>query len=386
MTTIKLTGVKRYVSKGITFYYLRASGERIVDAATGKPIDAETEPERFAARLQQMKDSLAAMPAVKAKAGTLLALIEEWRGIPGTDGRPKRDPSPEWQALSPATRKSYERIIDPKTGYIRRALNMSLDRLLLQAIDTPIVVKIRNKVAKKFGFWTGNYSVKVLSTMFNFGKLYGHNKVNPAEGVPALDRPEDLEQQHRPWADSEFKAMLGGARERGWDGIVLALGLGRYAGWPTGDIVHQPPSVWQRPRLVYTRRKTRKRRKVTNILAPDALVAIIDEIDPDMDAKTLVTNEAGEPYTEDGLRTMINKLCRDLAEEGKVKPGLNIHGLRHSLGSELYDLGLEKEARKQMMAHESDAASKIYERGGNRSVHADKAVRALNRKHRRQAK
>lgn len=384
MATIWLTGVKRYVSKGRTFYYLRASGERVVDASTGKPIDPEIEPEKFATRLREMKDNLAALPSPKARAGTLLGLIEEWRGIPGTDGRPKRDPSPEWQALATATRKSYERIIDPKKGYIRRALNVELDRILLQALDTPNVVKIRNKVAKKFGFWTGNYAVKVLSTMFRFGKLYGHMTTNPAKEVPALDRPEELEPQHRPWSDAEFKAMLGGARERGWDGVVLALALGRYAGWPMGDIVHQPPTAWQRPRLVYVRRKTRKRKKITNILAPDALIDIIDEVDPDMDAATLVTNEAGDPYTEDGMRSMINKLCRELAEESKVKRGLNIHGLRHSLGSELYDLGLEREARKAVMAHESDAASKIYERGGNRSIHADRAVRALNRKHKRQ--
>ena len=36
-----------------------------------------------------------------------------------------------------------------------------------------------------------------------------------------------------------------------------------------------------------------------------------------------------------------------------------------------------------MMAHESDQASMIYERDGKPSKHADKAVRALNRKHRR---
>src|SRR5205823_6421399 len=102
------------------FYYLRASGERIVDTLTGKPIDPEIEPEKFATRLREMKDKLAALPVPKARAGTILALIEEWRGIPGTDGRPKCDPSPEWQALAAATRKSYERIIDPKKGYIRR--------------------------------------------------------------------------------------------------------------------------------------------------------------------------------------------------------------------------------------------------------------------------
>jgi len=138
-----------------------------------------------------MKAKLAALP--KAKAGSLLDLIEAWRGIPGTDGRPKRDPAPEWLQLSPATRKSYERMIDPKAG-----------------------------------------------------------------------------------------------------------------------------------------------------------------------------------YTVDGLRTMINRLCRELAEEGKVKPGLNIRSLRHSLGNELYNLGIEREARKRMMAHESDAANLVYEQGGNRSRQADR--------------
>jgi integrase len=333
-----------------------------------------------------MKEKLAALPSIKAKAGNLLGLIEEWRGIAGTDGRPKRDPSPEWQALAPATRQSYERMIDPKRGYLRRALKIDLDRILLHAIDTPIVVKIRNKVAKKFGFWTGNYAVTVMSVMFGFGKLYGHMATNPAWRVPKLRRPEDLEPQHRPWTDVEFKAMLAGARDRGWNGVILALGLGRYVGWPMGDIVHQPPMVWQRPRLVYIRRKTRRRKNMTNVKAPDALVEIIDEIDPDMKAKTLVTNAVGEPYTEDGMRTMINKLCRELAEEGKVGKGLNIHGLRHALGTELYNLRLEREARKKFMAHESDEASRTYERGGDPSAHADRVTRALNRKYKRERK
>jgi integrase len=365
---------------------LRASGEAVAEP-DGTRIDPVKQPDRFAARVQEMKDKLAALPKPTAKAGSLLDLIEAWRGIPGTDGRPKRDPSPEWAQLSEGTKKSYERMIDPEKGYLRRGLKIELSKIMLPAIDTPNVVKIRNKLGKAFGFWTGNYSVTVLSVMFGkFAVLYGHMKTNPAKGVPDLARPEDLEDQHRPWADSEFEEMLNGARERGWWGIVLALGLGRFAGWPTGDIINQPPSVWQRPRLIYIRRKTRRRKKVTNVQAPDRLIEIIDEVGIDADAKTLVVNEAGEPYTEDGLRTMINRLCRELVEEGKVKPGLNIHGLRHSLGSELYDLGLEREARKPFMAHESDQASKVYERGGNASRQADKVTRALNRKHRAKVK
>jgi hypothetical protein len=93
-------------------------------------------------------------------------------------------------------------------------------------------------------------------------------------------------------------------------------------------------------------------------------------------AKTLVTNERGEPYTDSGLRTMVHRLATMLS----MKPGLTIHGLRHSLGEELHDLGIDRDARKAVMAHESDAANKAYERDGDRSRQADRAVRPLNRR------
>lgn len=385
MTTIRIPGVKGYVSNGTPYFYLRKNGARIVEPGTKRPIDPTKEPEAFAAAVDALKRKLAALPpAPRAKAGTLQALIEEWRGIPGTDGRPKKAPSLEWQALRPATRRSYELVINPDGGYLQRAIKMALDEIQLQAIDQPNIVRFRNKVAKKFGFWTGNYTVKVLRTMFRFGNLYGHLKGNPAIGVPALARPEGLAQQHRPWADTEFNAMLEGARERGWEGVMLTLALGRFAGWPIGDSIAQPPSVWQKPRLVYIRRKTSKRGRVNSVRAPDPLVAVLEEVTLDPKAKTLVVNASGQPYTVDGMRTMIHRLCTDLVEDGKVKPGLNIHGLRHSLGKELYDLGLERETRKRMMAHESDAASRVYERDGDGGKMADKAVRALNRKHRKE--
>jgi integrase len=204
---------------------------------------------------------------------------------------------------------------------------------------------------------------------------------NPAAGVPALKRPEGLPVQHRCWAADEFNAMMSEARRRQWNGIMLALALARYVGWPLGDIIHQPPTVWQAPRLVYVRRKTRRNGRVTNLLAPDGLRRVLEEFPPDMKARSLVTNQEGNPYTESGLRSMVHRLCVELAEQGKVGRGLNIHGLRHSLGKELYDLGLEREARKVVMAHESDAASKVYERDGDRTKQGDEAVRVLNRHH-----
>lgn len=383
MTTIRISGVKGYVSNGTAYYYLRATGERILDPATKNPIDPRTQLEVFVDRVGEMKRALADLPKPPiAKAGTLQALVEAWRGSPGKQGGSKRAPSVEWQQLKPATQKSYERIIDPEAGYLRRALKRPLDEIWRESLDRPNVVAIRNRVAKRFGFWTGNYAVKVLRTMFKWGILYGHLKVNPAEEVPELQRPADMPVQHPSWTDPEFELMFAEAKRRGWSGVALGLALGRFAGWPIGDIINQPRTAWQDPRLVYVRQKARKRR-VNSVPAPDRLRAAILELLPGAGAKRLVVNQAGEPYTVDGMRTMVWRLCKQLADQGKVRPGLNIHGLRHSLGKELYDLDLERDARKAMLAHTTDQASMVYERDGDRAAKADKAVVALNRKHQR---
>jgi hypothetical protein len=387
MTTIRLKGVKSFVKGGITYYYLRKTGVRIADPLTHKPIDPATHLADFTRRLEDMRAELVALPAaLPAKAATLEDLVHHWRGRPGKNGQPGREPSPDWLRLSPATRTSYDRVIDPEEGHIRKALKRPLNTVPLHLITTPWCVRLRDKVAKRAGFWFGNYTIKVLRPAFKWGNLYGHMVGNPAKDIPELERPEDMPDQHRGWAALEYEAMYAGAIERGWEGIALALGLSRWAGWATGDICHQPPEAWQDPRIAFIRRKGRKKKRVTDMLAAAPLATILRDIDPDMDARTLVTNEQGEPYTEDGLRSMIWKLCKDLVDEGKVKPGLTIHGLRHSLGKQLYDLGIEREGRKAVMSHKSDAASIVYERDGNRSAKADAAIVVLNRSLRKRKK
>ena len=172
---------------------------------------------------------------------------------------------------------------------------LQLDQIALHSIDKPNVVRFRNKVAKQFGFWTGNYTVKVLRPLFEWGILYGHMKTNPATGVPALERPDGTPVQHRSWAPHEFEVMLAGARERGWDGIVLALALARFAGWPLGDIVHQPPTTWQPPRMIYIRReKYPKESRIDQLARAGWLRQILEEIRSGHEAKTLVTNDGHE--------------------------------------------------------------------------------------------
>src|SRR5882757_10766428 len=86
----------------------------------------------------------------------------------------------------------------------------------------------------------------------------------------------------------------------------------------------------------------------------------------------------GKPYTRDGLQANLWKLVKTLVAQGLVTPGLSFHGLRHSLGAALYDLGLDREARKAALGHTSDAASMVYERGGNRRAASDRAFAAYD--------
>jgi integrase len=89
----------------------------------------------------------------------------------------------------------------------------------------------------------------------------------------------------------------------------------------------------------------------------------------------IVVNESGARYTRDGLQSNLWRLVSNLAAQRLVGPGLCFHGLRHSLGAALYD---DREARKATLGHASDAASMVYERGGNRRVAADRAFVALD--------
>jgi integrase len=397
--TIRLPGVKAYWSKGSVYYYLRSTGERIVDVA-GKPLDPAVDLYSFVKRVEEMNSALLPAPVKHTtKPTTLLELVERFCGSSQVEAVSSKRCSLEWSRLSPATRLSYWRILDPEKGYLARSLPLSLGRIMLSAIDTPNVVLMRDSVrryairrlegehARRGGCgrdpkrappaWAASYTVRVLRRLFGWAVLYGYMPTNPALGVPEFPRPNALPEQHRSWTDAEFEAMLNAAHASGATGIVLALALARFAGWPLGDIANQPPSVWQRPRLIYTRKKTGR---TISVLAADPLLPLLDRYARQTGPR-LVTDPRGTPYSEARLRQAVYRLSHRLAVAGRVKVGLTVHGLRHSLGKELYDLGLEREARKAMLGHESDAASRVYERDGERKEQADRAVEALNRHH-----
>jgi integrase len=297
----------------------------------------------------------AAVPAAETlpvRVETLGGLFDAWKQ------------SEEWKALKVQSRRSYERVIDPKTGAVA-----AVRARALAEFTPPFVVSLRDAVAKKRKRWMANYVVKVLRVAFAWGRIHGWCQTNPAQGVPLLPKPANAPHRNRPWSAHEFQIVVDHASSR----LRRALMLAHYAGMRISDIIAVTWSGWDGEYLTFCQSKTGQ---AVSIKAPAPLR---DELaNTPREGENIVVTNMREPYTRDGLQANLWKLVKRLVGQGLVEPGLCFHGLRHSLGTALYDLGLDREARKAALGHSSDAASMVYERGGDRRAASDRAFTALD--------
>lgn len=348
MPTIRIRGVKTYRSKGRLYHYHRATGLRI-------EVDLEASPQLFLARMEEL-DAMANMVPVpkeqSVRVQTLGAMLDAWRQ------------SEEWKGLKHQTKRSYERVIGPT----KCALSAVRARPVAE-FTPPFVVSLRDAIAKKQKRWMANYSVKVMRLAFGWGRIHGWCQINPAQGIPLLPRPQDAPERNRPWTPEEFGLVC----ERASPQLKRALMLAHYAGMRVGDVVSVTWSCWDGEYLNFRQSKTGQ---LVNVRAPAPLH--LELASAKRAGDHIVVNESGAQYTRDGLQSNLWRLVSNLAAQRLVGPGLCFHGLRHSLGAALYDLGLDREARKAALGHASDAASMVYERGGNRRAAADRAFAALD--------
>ena len=282
------------------------------------------------------KEATPAQP-VPLHVKTLGGLFDAWRY------------SEEWKSLKVQTRSTYERIICAERGALAAVRARALEEF-----TPPFVIKLRDAVCKRRKRWMANYAVKVLRTAFGWGRIHGWCDANPARGCPLLPRPSDAPPRNRVWSSEEFGLVC----ERASPQLRRAIMLAQYAGMRIGDIVTVEWSSWDGEYLEFSQSKTGR---LVQVRAPRPLREELNS--GARDGTRILLNARGQPYTRDGLQTNLWKLVKLLVAERRVQPGLCFHGLRHSLGAALYDLGLDREARKAALGHTSDAASMVYERG-----------------------
>ena len=185
MPKIRVGGLKSYRSKGRVFHYHRATGIRI-------EFDISAEPEKFLARVRELDRAALPVPLARplpepdmagadpVEGRTLGSLFDAWQR------------SQEWQALRPQTQITYLRVIDRNTGALKDAFALPVHEL------TPSkIVQLRDSVTKAKKRWLGNYAVKVLRVAFAWGRLHGWSELNPAAGVPLIQRAADAREPNR---------------------------------------------------------------------------------------------------------------------------------------------------------------------------------------------
>lgn len=336
---MRVRGVNRVTAKGRVYYYHRKTGLRL-RSAFGTP--------EFFLELQRLN---APGPAPRASLlpGTWGALVMGYRA------------SPEYARLAPRTRSDYEKVLDWLAP---------IDGLLLAQLDSAAVMKIRDKAFAQKKRRFANHVLQVMGTVLEWGRPRKlAPAVNPAHGIKKLPRPKDLPRANRPWSDAETTAVLDGAE----GGLKLGIALACHAGMRGGDVVRVTWSIYDGQRLEWKQGKTGDE---VWLPALPQLKAIMD--DAKHVAPTIVTSVYGRPLSEAGLRKAFRTLILRLMREGKVAPGLTLHGCRHTLGDELANLGAEARMIQAVLGHRSLSASLHYSQGADRRRQASAAIELLS--------
>lgn len=338
VTKIPVPGLKRFFEKktGKIYCYHRKSGTRL---------KAEYGSAAFIAELQQIEKAWKAKASVK---GTLGELIDRYRD------------TPEFTQRKPVTKRDYERVM----AYLQKLRPMPIS-----VIDREFIVDVRNKAFKKHKRRFANYVVQVLSIMFNVGMDLGLAKENPAQQIKDVRKATGEKNRNRPWTVGERDAVLEAAPIQ----LKAPLAFMRYLGARLGDVRNMRNDAYQDGMVSF---RTGKGDVDVTVPCPPALAEILDQRLPH---KThLFCSTDGGPWTEGGFHASFRKLRAKLELEGKVKPGITPHGLRHSVATDLREIGETDRAIADILGQRTTYATPIYSRTADMKRSNARVMKALH--------
>ncbi|OAS22221.1 tyrosine-type recombinase/integrase [Methylobacterium platani] len=320
-----LRGVKRFFEPkaGKTYAYHRASGT---------PIKAEWGTPAFAVELDKAER---AWREKKVQDGTFGHLIDQYRA------------APEFTRLKQRTRADYDKVFD----FLEPLRAMPLDRL-----DRPFMVGLRNKAYAKHKRRFANYVVQVLSRACGIGIGLGLLKENPVDHVEKVRKATGEKSLNRPWTSAERDVVLAEvpAPLRG------PFAMMRYLGVRLGDVRGMRRDAYQDGMISFV---TGKGAVEVTVPCPEPLARIL-EAQPEH-ATHLFCSSDGSPWSEGGFHASWRRVRLRLEKEGKVKPGLTPHGLRHSVATDLRELGKTEREIADILGQRTTYAVPTYARSAD---------------------
>jgi integrase len=161
---------------------------------------------------------------------------------------------------------------------------------------------------------------------------------------------------NRPWSRAEWDAVIAEAPKH----LLAPILLCGVLGWREGEAVKRPRGDYDREGKKI-RRVSAKSGKIVRTPVPKMIADALDALFPH-DAITLLVNSRGVSWTEDGFRASVFKFLRRLEASGKIEAGLTVHGLRHTCGTLMRELGFDKDTIADMLGQEDAGMAEWYAR------------------------
>jgi integrase len=217
-------------------------------------------------------------------------------------------------------------------------------------------IRMRDKAFKKHGRRFANYVTSVVQAVFTWALDRELVKAHPVQKVRAIPRPKNMERANRPWIRDEWNVVMAEAPKH----ILAPLLLCGVLGWRESEVVKRPRDDYDRERK-RIKRVSGKSGRVVKTPVPSMISNALDALFPH-DATTLLVNSRGRPWTIGGFCSSVFKFLGKLEEQGKVGPGLTIHGLRHTCGTRMRELGFDKDTIADMLGQEDPGMAEWYAR------------------------
>lgn len=336
---VLLKGVKSYhePKTGKVYHYHRKTNIRLT-AHPGTP--------EFIAQWQAAEAKILVAPAPRP--GSLGLVIDAYRQSHGFAG------------LGKETRKEYDRSLE---------ILRKLGDLVLNDVTSPDVVRIRDNLLKTRNRSAANKCLAVLSVLFSFAVERGWADRNPVRGVKKIKDPKGRQYKNRPWSKSELGTVLSRLPAH----LALPFVIARWTGLRIADVLSLRAEHYDGAAV---RLNTSKRDVLVSIPATQPLKEALDRR-PFPQATTLCVNSRGTPWTRDGYQTSFFKMIRKLEVEGAVATGLTLHGLRHTVATELRELGSDPRTIADLLGQKSTTMAEHYSRSADLQAKLKPVVKKL---------
>jgi integrase len=324
-TVVRVKGLKRYFEPktGKWYAYHRKSGRRIA-AEFGTP--------EFFAELAAIEVDT---KGHEVKPGTLGALIVSYRRSAG------------FQSLKPRTKDDYQKVLE----YLK-PLGLSP----LVELSQGWVARLRDKTFEKRKRKFANYTLTVLSILFEHAIEQEMMASNPVCKVKRVRKATDAPEANRPWLDFERDAVADALPAH----MRLPVALMMYCGLDPQDALSLPRTAVSDGKLDTRRGKTGVPVWVP-LPTPVLDVLAVEPVHP-ATTLTLCANSHGKPWTVSGFRASWRPIKLRLEEAGKVESDLTLKGLRHTVATILAEMGKDYATIAQMLGQKTEAMAKHYSR------------------------